>query len=102
PDIFPVETLHALTKAERQRRIPRATAGILWQAVMADSPSLSAHIPLLTRAHQIATAAGIGIYDCLYVALAEQERCGLITADARLIGNLQTQFPFVQHLSAIP
>jgi predicted nucleic acid-binding protein len=26
------------------------------------------------------------IYDCFYLALAERERCALITADARLIG----------------
>ena len=32
PDIFPVETLHALTKAERQKRIVHGTAQALWQS----------------------------------------------------------------------
>lgn len=35
------------------------------------------------------------MYDCLYVVLAEREGCDFVTADARLVNNLQTQFPFV-------
>jgi predicted nucleic acid-binding protein len=49
----------------------------------------------LSRAVEIATQARIGIYDCLYVALAEQEHCELVTADQRLISSLGTQFPIV-------
>jgi predicted nucleic acid-binding protein len=30
----------------------------------------------------------IGVYDCLYVALAERETCQLITADQRLVNSL--------------
>ncbi|MBW3596175.1 MAG: type II toxin-antitoxin system VapC family toxin [Planctomycetes bacterium] len=47
PDIFPIENLHALTKAERQNKINGAWA--LWQSIMADAPALHAHIPLLDR-----------------------------------------------------
>jgi predicted nucleic acid-binding protein len=46
--------------------------------------------------------ARIAIYDCLYVALAEQEKCELATADDRLVNNLQVQFPFIRHLSTFP
>jgi predicted nucleic acid-binding protein len=42
----------------------------------------------------------IGVYDCIYVALAEREGCQLITADDRLVNNLQPTFPFIIHLSA--
>jgi predicted nucleic acid-binding protein len=86
PDIFPVETLHALTKAERQQRITHGTAHPIY-------------IPLLDRAYEIAAAARIGIYDCIYVALAERETCEFATADDRIIKNLQGQFPFIRHLS---
>ena len=99
PDIFPVETLHALTKAERQKRISHGTAHPIWQSVMVDSPTLHPCIPLLDRAYEIAAAAHIGIYDCIYVALAERENCEFATADDRVIKNLQVQFPFIRHLS---
>jgi predicted nucleic acid-binding protein len=102
PDIFPIESLHGLTKAERQKRIVNGTAHALWQSILADCPVLHPHIPLLDRAYEIASAARIGIYDCIYVALAEREHCELATADDRLIKNLQTQFPFVRHISTFP
>jgi predicted nucleic acid-binding protein len=102
PDIFPVETLHALTKAERQKRIVIGTAYSLWQSILADCPFLHGHIPLLDRAYDIASAARIGIYDCLYVALAERENCELATADDKIIKNLQGKFPFIRHLASFP
>jgi predicted nucleic acid-binding protein len=37
------------------------------------------------RAMEIAVELRHPIYDCFYLALAEREQCGLITADARLI-----------------
>ena len=40
-------------------------------------PSLS----LLPRAIEISSQARIGVYDCLYVALAEREGCEFVTAD---------------------
>jgi predicted nucleic acid-binding protein len=45
------------------------------------------------KAFAIASAARIGVHDCLYVALAEREGCELLTADARLIRTLQPTFP---------
>lgn len=42
------------------------------------------------------------MYDCLYVALAEQEKCEFVTADDKLVNNVQKQFPFVRHLSTFP
>ena len=44
----------------------------------------------------------VGIYDCLYVALAEQAKCDLVTADNKLIKNLQTHFPFIRELASFP
>ncbi len=102
PDIFPVETLHALTKAERQKRIAFGTAFPFWQSILADCPVLHPHIPLLDRAYEIASSARIGIYDCIYVALAERENCQLATADERIIKTLQAQFPFIKHLINYP
>lgn len=37
-----------------------------------------------------------------HVALAEREGCELVTADDKLIKNLQKQFPFILHLTGVP
>jgi len=44
----------------------------------------------------------VGVYDCLYVALAEREGCELITADDKLVKNLQPHFPFIVPLASLP
>jgi predicted nucleic acid-binding protein len=44
----------------------------------------------------------VGIYDCLYVALAEREGCEFITADDKLIKKLQSKFPFVISRASMP
>jgi predicted nucleic acid-binding protein len=74
----------------------------LWVERMVDSPQLSPSVPLMLRALGIASQASIGVYDCLYVALAEREGCELVTADARLINSLQPTYPFIIALASSP
>src|SRR4051812_36044508 len=69
PDVFPVEVGHALTRAERQRRIPVGTAVPQLTDVLTTLPALHPSLPLLLRACTISSQARIGFYDCLYVAL---------------------------------
>ena len=56
---------------------------------------------LMPRAYALSSSAQIGVYDCLYVALAEREQCELITADDRLVRSLQPLFPFVVALASL-
>src|SRR5438128_7440708 len=101
-DIFPFEIAHALTRAERQGRITTGEALVLWLTVMADAPALVPALPLTQRAIEISSQLRVGVYDCLYVALAEQEACQLVTADSKLAKNLQSMFPFIIELASFP
>jgi predicted nucleic acid-binding protein len=101
PDVFPVEVGHALTRAERQDRITPSQAAV-WQDVMRAAPLLEPYLPLMPRAIDLSSQMRIGVYDCLYVALAEREGCELVTADDRLVKTLQVQFPFIIPLAAVP
>ena len=76
PDIFVLECAHVLTKAQRRGLIRDAQAS--FDTIMLDVPSLYSSLPLVSRAMEIASKARIGVYDCLYVALAEREGCDLI------------------------
>jgi predicted nucleic acid-binding protein len=102
PDVFPVEVAHALTRSERRGIVAVGQATILFAAVMSTSPQLHAYQPLLNRAIAISSAERVGVYDCLYVALAEREGCKLVTADARLVNSLGARFPFIVPLSSLP
>jgi predicted nucleic acid-binding protein len=71
PDVFPIEVAHALTRAERQGRISPPEASILLADVFITCPKLHIYLPLLSHAVAISSQARIGVYDCLYVALAQ-------------------------------
>jgi predicted nucleic acid-binding protein len=102
PEIFPYELAHALTRAERQGRIPVADAAVRLTDVLTTCPMLILTLPLLPRATDISSRTRVGVYDCLYVALAEQQGSELITADARLINVLRPMFPFIVDLASLP
>jgi predicted nucleic acid-binding protein len=102
PDIFPQELAHALTRAERQGRISVGDALRFWADAMTMPPVLSPSLPLTARAITISSSIRVGVHDCVYVALAEREGCKLVTADDRLVRNLQPHFRFVRSLASLP
>src|SRR5262249_9125839 len=102
PDILLVEFAHAMTRAERQNILAVGDADLHLVDLVSAAIPMIAHQLLLRRAVAISSAARIGVYDCLYVALAEREKCELVTADAKLINNLQKQFPFIKSLASVP
>jgi predicted nucleic acid-binding protein len=102
PDVFPVEVAHALTRAERRGVIPVGQAAVHLAEVLATPPQLHSYLALLNRALAISSSARIGVYDCLYVALAEREGCEFVTADDRLVRNLHSLFPLLKALTSLP
>jgi predicted nucleic acid-binding protein len=102
PSVFPGEVASALTKAERQKLIAVGDARPLLGKVMRTPPVMHAYEPLLDRAADISSQTRSGLYDCLYVALAEQEGCELVTDDQKLLANLKPHFPFIVPLASLP
>jgi predicted nucleic acid-binding protein len=102
PDVFPIEVAHGLAKAERRGIMPQGDADRLLTNVLSTPPQLYTYLPLLKRALNMASQAHIGVYDCLYVALAEREGCELVTADDRLLRTLRPTFPFIIALRSLP
>jgi predicted nucleic acid-binding protein len=91
PESFAIEVAHALTRAERRGILQPPQALLRLRNVLSIVPRLFPSLPLLPRAVELSSQARIGVYDCLYVALAEQEHCQLVTADQRLaaMGHVQ-------------
>ncbi len=74
PHFFPVEVAHSLTRAERQRRITPAEGARAFLHISQSLPTLFPSLPLRVRAYAISSQERIGVYDCVYVALAGAAR----------------------------
>ena len=99
PDFAPIEIAHALTRAERQGRIAAEQVEQFLLDLIHTLPELHPWFPLLPDAVALSLKKRIGIYDCLYIALAEQEQCKVVTADERLVKH----FPSLTiSLSSLP
>ena len=85
PDTFPVEVAHALTRAERKRLLQPSEAMIKLTDLFSTAPDLRPYLPLLGRAVDLSSQQRIGVFDCLYVALAEAEQCRVASADQRMV-----------------
>jgi predicted nucleic acid-binding protein len=102
PDVFPIEIAHSLVRAERRGDIGLGEGSPKLVDVFTYMPALYPYLALLPKAFSLASQARIGVYDCLYVILAERERCELLTADDRLVRALQGTFPFIRSLASLP
>jgi predicted nucleic acid-binding protein len=58
-------------------------------SILSTPPLFFSSLLTLRRAIAISSSARVGVYDCLYVALAEREQGELITSDQKLINKLQ-------------
>jgi predicted nucleic acid-binding protein len=102
PAHFPGEIASALTKAEWQKLIRVGHARRHIADVLSTLPILHPLDPFFYRAVEISSQTRAGFYDCLYVALAEQQNCELVTADDKLVNALQARFPFILSLASLP
>jgi predicted nucleic acid-binding protein len=102
PDLFYSECANILWKYVRRFGYPRADA----QQAVADLVSLNLRripaLQLLTEALGIALGHDVTAYDACYVALADQLRVPLVTADESLARKLAGTRYDVQLLATVP
>ncbi len=85
PSLIATEIGNALWKAVRRGAVARAEALDTMAAILVPFDALVPVEDLRNRALDIALELDHPIYDCFYLALAERERCSLVTADKRLL-----------------
>jgi predicted nucleic acid-binding protein len=88
PEFILIEAANVLRTRHRRGEVTAADA----QSSIAELPSAFARVtadaPLIESALGLALDLPVSVYDALYVALARVEGCPLVTADARLAGNV--------------
>ena len=85
PDILPIEVAHALTRAERQGKIDVGSSRVLFDGFLDSCPPLYPYFDDIDRAMQLSSKFRLGVFDSLYVALAEEQECLVVTSDKRFL-----------------
>src|SRR5205085_9483157 len=78
-DLFATEVANGLLVAERRSRILPGQGAIFLAHILTVRLAVYPALPdLLPRAFAMAWSTSSSVYDCLYLALAERERCEFI------------------------
>ena len=102
PDIFTPEVANGLASAERQARTKAGEAVLLLHDIILNTPAIHASAPLLARAVEVSISTRQAVYDCIYLALAEQEQCEMVSADDQFVRKMRPAFPFLIRLADLP
>jgi predicted nucleic acid-binding protein len=85
PSLIIAEIGNAVWKAVRRGDLPKTEALTGIEIALGPVAALTPDEELRGRALELAIELDHPIYDCFYLALAERERCPLVTADKRLV-----------------
>ena len=85
PTLIAAEIGSAIWKAVRRGTVTRTDGIVAIEAALLPFQLLITTEELRVRALELAIDLNHPIYDCFYLALAERERCALVSADAKLL-----------------
>jgi predicted nucleic acid-binding protein len=88
PELVVAEVVNAVWKRLISGGIERAQAADVPPAIVKLFAELRPIVTLAARALEIAVELRHPAYECFYLALAEERRAKLVTADRRLLGRL--------------
>lgn len=97
PDLLHPEAANVLWKRQRRGELPVAEARRILKALVYTPIRIHPSAPRIETALELALEAGRSAYDSLYLALAAELRCPLVTADRSLMNALASG-PLARHL----
>ena len=98
PPLLLLEVGNALRKRVRRGELTEEAAELCFDQLVTDAPELLERAEVTVSAFHLALAHKRPIYDCLYLALALDRRCDLITADERFFLAMSPAYSCVRLL----
>jgi predicted nucleic acid-binding protein len=102
PELLVAEVGGVLCKRVRQGTINPSQAEFQFDRFKRIRPVLKPLLDIIGQAFELALVHQHSIYDCLYVALALEAQCELVTADERLFRAFSPSYPSVKLLRLWP
>jgi predicted nucleic acid-binding protein len=100
PPLLLAEVANVLWKRARRGDLTPHDARRCFDGFLRDAPRLIESAATETFSLGLALAHGHPVYDCLYLALALEQRCDLVTADEKFFRAMSTTLPCVRLLRA--
>ncbi|HKS96568.1 MAG TPA: type II toxin-antitoxin system VapC family toxin [Terriglobia bacterium] len=98
PDLLPVEVASSLWKRVYRQGLEAEEVWAQYNRFLRVCPALVRISSLTDTALRLALANKHSVYDCLYVALALETQCSLLTADERLFRVFSPAYSQIQLL----
>lgn len=98
PDTLMHEVGSALSRRCRRKQLTPAQARQAWTFLEGRRPMVPTGSGLMSEALALSEEHSLSYWDCLYLALAGRNECGLVTADRRFYRGVVRGFPFVELL----
>ena len=99
PDLILAEFASLVTKRVRRKQLSAPEARDLFQHMRHSALFLFESRLLLPAALDLALQHHLSLWDCVYLALAAEKNCPLITADRRLLRGYTPRHPAIRLLS---
>ena len=98
PDLLLMEFASLIAKRTRRKQMPAAQATQAFRLMEESELHLFETRPLLGSALELALDNQISLWDCVYLALALEHNCPMITADRRLFRGGSGRHPAIRLL----
>lgn len=102
PTLFPYEILSAVNVAINRKRIREAAGYRAINYIISLGIELRSFDDLIEPTFQMSRHYRLSPYDCAYMALAEKEKCDLLTGDRRLFNAIMNQLAWVRWIGDYP
>ena len=100
PDTMLLELCNVMSRRERRKLLTAAQTDTAFDLLVELSPLLYPTQPLVAAAFELSRGLQISFWDTIYLALALDRACGLITADQRFFHAVVGKYPLVQLLDS--
>ena len=98
PDLLLAEFASLLAKRNRRKEISAAQAATAFEFMTKCTPRLLETRPRLSRALALSLQYQLSLWDCVYLALAIEHDCQMLTADRRLFRGATPRHPSIRLL----
>ena len=96
PRVFLEEVASALAKRHRRKELTDRQAREAFHFVEQRSPMMADPHKSASDALSLSLRHGTSLWDALYLSLAIDRRCTLLTADARFHRSVSRHYPFIE------